>query len=881
MNTNKKTNANHPKVTGWLLRKIIQANDYDYVVGDLNESYQHTVAEKGRLWAWFWCWQEVLRSFPRFVKISVGCRYAVFMNYLKIVFRNIRKYKAYSFINIAGLATGMACCLLILLWVHDEWQYDRYHKNTDRIFRVYGKGLINTSEINMPYSPAPMAETLVDDCPEVESAVRLYNPGEMLVKHGDRNFTENRFLFADASIFEVFTFPMIRGNPETALIRPHSLVLTKSTAHKYFGDEDPMGRMIVLNNGTDYQVTGIVEDVPRQSHFHFDILGSLSSLDVSRTPHWISNTFYTYLVLKEGYAPVALESKFPAMIAKYMGPHVQQEMGVSYEQFLASGNRYGYYLQSLADIHLHSNLNNELEANGDIRYVTIFSAIALFVLLIACANYMNLATARSAARAKEVGIRKVIGSNRAQLIRQFLAESVTLSILSLLIALLLTQLLMPIFGSLSGKSLNLKGLANVYWMIGLVGFTILVGVLAGSCPAFYLASFRPVAVMKGRIRAGMKQSRLRSGLVVFQFGISIFLIVATLVISKQLRFIQNRKLGFEKEHLVLLQGGQSLGQQKDAFKEALLKHPNVYGVTGSSTVPGKRFGSTGFRIEQATAGQMHMLLQIYADHDFMRTYGIKIIKGRDFSREMSTDVSNVIINESAAHTFGLLDPTGKRIVEVHPDPTFNTMLNIIGVVQDFHSESMHRRIQPLAIHLFPDAMQYLSIRIAPDDVAGTLDYIKKQWVQFASGQPFDPTFLDREYDALYSAEQRTGQLYTAFSVLSIFIACMGLLGLASFYAEQRTKEIGIRKVLGSSVRGIVLLTTREFVKWVVMANVLAWPLAYFVMHRWLQNFAYQTQIGIDVYVLSAGLALVIALSTVGYQIIRAARADPVDALRYE
>jgi len=880
MNTNKKTNANHPKVTGWLLKKIIQANDYDYVVGDLNEFYQHTVMEKGRLRAWFWCWQEVLRSFPRFVKVSACCRYAVFMNYLKIVVRNIKKYKAYSFINIAGLATGMACCLLILLWVHDEWQYDRYHKNTDRIFRVYGKGLINTSEINMALSPAPMAQTLVDECPEVESAVRLYNPGNVLIRHGDRYFTENRFLFADASIFEVFTFPTIRGNPETALMRPNSLVLTKSTAQKYFGDEDPMGRMIVLNNGTDYQVTGIVEDVPCQSHFHFDMLGSLNSLDISRTPHWISNTFYTYLVLKEGYAPDALESKFPAMIAKYMGPHVQQEMGASFEQFLALGNRYGFFLQPLTDIHLHSNLNNELEANGDMRYVTMFSAIALFVLLIACANYMNLATARSAARAKEVGIRKVAGSSRTQLIRQFLTESVTVSILSLLIALLLTQLLMPVFGSLSGKSLNVKVLANVYWIIGLVGFTTLVGVLAGSYPAFYLASFRPAAVMKGKLKAGMKQSRLRSGLVVFQFGISIFLIVATLVVSKQLRFIQNRKLGFEKEHLILLQGSQSLGQQKDAFKEALLKHPNVYGVTGSSTVPGKRFGSTGFRIDQATAGQMHMLLQIYADHDFIRTYGIKIVQGRDFSREMSTDVSSVIINESAARTFGLLNPTGKRIVEVHPDPTFNDMLNIIGVVQDFHSESMHRRIQPLAIHLY-NAVRYVSIRIAPDDVAGTLDYIKKQWVQFASGQPFDPTFLDREYDALYTAEQRTGQLYSVFSGLSIFIACLGLFGLASFSAEQRTKEIGIRKVLGSSVRGIVLLTTREFVKWVVMANILAWPLAYFVMHRWLQNFAYQTQIGIDVYVFSSVLALMIALLTVGYQIIRVARADPVDALRYE
>ena len=803
-------------------------------------------------------------------------------NYVKIALRNLLKSKGYTFINVAGLAVGLACCLLILLFVRDELSYDRHHEKADQIYRITLEALLGEQEINGPIAPAPMAQALVNDYPEVVQATRLFTfSGETFVRYEDKRFVEERFFFGDSTVFEVFTFPLLRGDPETALVEPNTVVLTESTARKYFGAEDPVGQTIRIDEENDYEVTGVMADVPENSHFHFDFLGSLGTLDRSRSPVWVSNNFRTYFILAEGQSAEALEAKFPAMVEKYAGPQVEEILGITIEQFFASGGRFEFHLQALTDIHLHSQLNYEIEPNGDITYVYAFSIIAFLMLLIACINFMNLATARSAGRAKEVGVRKVLGSNRRQLTLQFLMESMLLSVIALGVALVLAVVLLPVFNTLSGKALQIN-YGDGAVLAGLVGLAVLVGLLAGSYPAFFLASFRIVNVLKGKGQAGLKSSRLRSGLVVFQFVISIALMIGTAMVYRQVDYVQNKHLGFEKEHVIVLERFDALGPQQEAFKEQIRQHSNVVAVAGANTLPGRTFGDTSFFPEGSPPDQLRNIRLLFSDFDLFETLNLELVDGRFFSHDFSTDSTAIILNEAAVKEFGLTvsEAVGKRLVSPGFSDEEEQYIPIIGVMKDFHFQSLHDAIRPLGMFIGRN-LSYLAVRIRPDDIPGTLARLETEWQAFAPEQPFTYSFLDSDVDALYQEDQRQGSLFGTFALLAIVIACLGLFGLAAFTAEQRTKEIGVRKVLGASVPGIIVLLSKEFTKLVVVAFVVAAPVAYLVIDRWLQGFAFRVDISWWIF-LTAGLAaLVIAWLTVSYQSIRAALTNPVEALRYE
>lgn len=802
----------------------------------------------------------------------------MFKNYLKIAWRHLLKQRGYTFINMAGLSVGLACCWLILLYVRDDLSYDRFHERADRIYRVTIHGRMAGNEVTAATSPVPMAATLVADYPEVITATRL-KPADskVLVSYQERKFNEERGYFADSTFFEVFTFPLIEGNPNTALREPFSVVITEAMARKYFGDENPMGKILLFDKHQGYQVTGIAKDIPQQSHFHFDFLSSFNSWDVSRSTAWTSNHLYTYLLLPPDYPAEKLAAKFPKLVGKYVGPQMEQDMGVTYDQFVAEGGVYEYALQPLSQIHLHSHLTGEIEPNSDAGYLTAFSLVAIFILLLACINFMNLATARSASRAKEVGLRKVVGSSRGQLVRQFLLESLCVSGLALLFAIVLVELLLPVFNDLSGKELVSAFADN--WRIApiLVATVIGVGLLAGSYPAFFLAAFRPVVVLKGGKSLGSRShAPLRRILVVSQFVISIILMIGTLVVYKQLQFVRSRELGFDKEHVLLLHRAETLGTQVPAFESTLKQYPGIQSVTATYHLPGRDVWQNVYQIEGERKEEGYILANLNIGFDFIETLGMELVSGRSFSPNHSTDSSAFILNEAAVSKLGWQGPLGKILI--NPGGFKGA---VIGVVKDFHFASLHQEIQPLVMNLSREGVRFVAVRIRGDKTEAALDFVENAWQQYVPGQPMEYSFLDGDFARLYRADQNTGQILGAFSGVSIIIACLGLFGLASFSAEQRIKEIGVRKILGASVGKLVLLLTGEFTQLVLMALLVATVPAYFLMHRWLQNFAYRIDIGWWIFAFAGGLALLIALLTVSTQAIRAALANPVDSLRYE
>jgi putative ABC transport system permease protein len=807
----------------------------------------------------------------------------VFGNYFKTALRSIAKHKGYSFINITGLAIGMACCLLILMFVNDELSYDNYHENADRIYRVAGAIRFGGRDFNHAVCPAPMAKTLLSDYPDIIDAVRFRDSGSFIVKYGDNSFKETRFIYSDNSIFNVFTIPLLQGDSKTALRNPKTLVMSRKTAEKYFGTENPMGKVIKIDNKTDYIVTGIFDKIPSNSHFHFDMIASIESIEESREVAWLNNNFQTYLLLGKNVDPKSMEAKFPEMIKKYMAPQVQQYLGQSLEKLVANGSvNIRFYLQPLRNIHLHSDLVAELEANSDIKYVYIFSAIALFVLIIASINFMNLSTARSAGRAKEVGIRKVMGSTRSRLIGQFLSESMLLSTIAMLIALVLVNLALPFFNNLSGKELTMANNYSLPMVLSMLLITLLTGLLAGSYPAFMISAFLPISVLKGQFKSGAKSGSLRSGLVVFQFTASIILIIGTLVVMNQLDYIRNKKLGFDKEQVLILHNTYLLNDQAETFKNELLKSPHIKYATisGYLPVPSNR-NVSGVFPEGKYDEKTSTAIQIWrVDHDYIKTLGMNIIEGRDFSKEFSTDTSAAIINRKTVEQFGWDKPLGKRISRFKNNEDVLEDFTVIGVVEDFHFDSLRDNIGPLM--MYPgDNKELISFRIDSGDIAGTIGLLKDTWNRFLPDQPFEYSFLDERFNNVYRAEQRIGKIFASFAVLAIFVGCLGLFGLAAFVAEQRTKEIGIRKVLGASVSSIIALLSKEFVLLVGIANLIAWPIAYFIMKQWLQDFAYKTALSPWTFLAAGITALLIALITISFQSIKAALANPVKSIKYE
>ena len=804
-------------------------------------------------------------------------------NNLRIALRNLRKYKAFSLINIVGLAVGTACCILIFLYVKDELSYDKFNKNANRIYRVNLQAKVNNAEINSADSPAPMGAALLNNFPEVEAYTRVRNTSFPVIRYKDKAFSEERFFFADSTFFDVFTIKFLEGNPRTALAKPNSLVLTEATARKYFGNEEPIGKILNADHVRDYQVTGVVKGFPPNSHFHFDFLASMSTYKDSRSPFWLSNNYYTYLLLRKGADPVKLYNEMSKMVKKYVSPQLKLSIGVNIEQFESAGNRYTYNLQPLTSIHLHSHLADEIEPNSDISYVYIFSAIAIAILLIASINFMNLSTARSERRAKEVGIRKTLGSNRGQLVRQFIAESVLLSFISVMLAIVIVELVIPSFNSLSTKQISLNLFNNFFSLPLLAAFAVIVGIIAGSYPAFYLSSFRPAHILKSDSRKGNRKSMLRGGLVIFQFAVSIVLFIGTFIIQDQLNYIQDKNLGFNKEQVVIINKTDDIGKNIESFKRELAGYPKVVKVTNSTSIPGNQRGDTAYKIEGTSANQSVDIRVIGCDYNFTNTYDIKMAAGRFFSKEHPSDTMAVVLNQAAVRSFGVSNPVGKNLVEYGKTQDKSINHRIIGVVKDFNFESLHQKIRPLVFRLFGsrDFGRFVSVRIAAGDYQNTISFIEKTWKKFAGDQAFDYSFFDQTWSHLYIAEQRTSKVSLVFSVLAIFIACLGLLGLAAFVTEQRTKEIGIRKVLGASMLEIFILLSKEFTKWVVIANVIAWPVAYFIMKNWLNDFAYKVSITPWIFLYSGVLALIIAVFTVSSQVIKAARANPVKSLRYE
>lgn len=799
-------------------------------------------------------------------------------NYFKIAIRNIIKHKSFSFINILGLAIGIACSILILLFVTNELSYDKFHEKADRIYRIAVRASIGDTKINQTYSSSITFQKLLEDFPEIENGVKFLKIGRVPVILDKKTFYESRFYAVDSTFYDVFTIPLIQGNPKTVLSNPNTMVVSKNTAIKYFGNTDAVGKVLIADFGPegsiDFKITGVSENVPDNSHFHYDLLVSSASFPTYiNDPGWSSNNFISYVVLKKGTSKEGVEEKLKEFTRKYMG-------GERFDKWVAQGNFWEYYLQPVTKIHLNSDLNGEFEANGNETYVYIFSVISIIILLIACINFMNLSIAKSSLRAKEVGLRKVVGSSRNKLMRQFLSESVLLSYISLALGIVIVEILLPLYRNLIGRQLEIHYFDNFVVIPSLLAFGLIVGIISGSYPAFFLSSFKPITVFKGNLGSSKGSSWLKNVLVVFQFTISIFLIIGTLVVYQQLKFFQNQKLGFEKDQVLVVSNPGSLGNNIIPFKEALRKFSSVMDVSGSNTLPGKGFSNIGFGAE--AVDQSFTLNLCVCDYDFLKTLKLKLAQGRFFSRDFVSDSNAAVLNEKAVELLGWNNPIGKRINNWAQN---RGNFVVIGVIKDYHYESLHHKIRPMALFLsggyYTNVERCISVRLNSENISGTIKYIENTWNNFAQNMPFEYSFLDEDFDNLYINEKQTRKLFTIFSCLAIFIACLGLFGLVSFIADRKTKEIGIRKVLGASVSGIVTILNKSFIKLVLIANFIAWPAAWYAMNRWLQNFAYRIKLSWWMFVLAALISLMIALITVSSQTVKAALKNPVNSLRYE
>lgn len=808
------------------------------------------------------------------------------LNNLKIAWRNLVKNRFFTLLNIAGLAIGVACFLLICLYVTDELSYDRYHEKADRIYRINSDIIFGGTALKLAVSSDPMGAALKKDYPELEEFVRIYaSEGSKMIKKDNAFIQETNVAYADSTFFDVFTFPALEGETHTALNEPNTVVISASAAEKYFGTTHAIGKFVELNDDKHslFKVTAVIKDMPLNSHFRYDFLFSMDNVDYG-FGNYLSHNFATYLLFKKGSDVKAFEKKFPAYINKYILPQAQGMMQVtSMEEFEKLGNKLAYHLVPVTSIHLHSDRSAELGVNGNIQYVYIFSAVAIFILLIACVNFMNLSTARSANRSKEVGIRKVLGSEKGTLVRQFLAESTLVSFISILFAVGLSMVALSYFNGISGKTIALSAIASPGFLIFLFCLPIVIGLLAGTYPAFYLSSFNPITVLKGKPNAGAKKSRLRSALVVFQFATSIVLMVGTIVVYKQLNYIQTKKIGFNKDQVLTVAGTWSLGNNYQAFRNEVEKIPGVKGSTQAAYLPvssSSRSDNTFFKEAVMDIKGGFNMQNWRVDENYIPLMGMEMAAGRNFSREFLSDSTAIIINESTAQLLGYKDPLGK-IIYSGANPGAEPMpQTIIGVVKNFNFESMKQRIAPLCLTL-GNANWVTAFKVESSNLPAIIKEIEKKWGAFAPAMPFRYEFLDNAFSNMYNAEQRAGKVVLSFSILAILIACLGLFGLASYMAEQRTKEIGVRKVLGATVNNIVTMMSKDFMKLVLLSAVFAIPIAAWGMHLWLQNFAYRINISWWIFAAAGSGAIIIALITVSFQAIKAALTNPVKSLRSE
>ncbi len=808
----------------------------------------------------------------------------MFKSSLKIAVRNLLKHKMYSFINISGLTIGITCCLFIMSYVFYELSYDRFHKNSDRIYRINTDLKFGAAELQIPVCSDLMGPILKKDYPQVEEYTRIYNiTDNVYIKKGNQCYNEHRIACVDSTFFRVFSFPALYGDAKNALNEPNSVVISKSMADKYFGTDDAVGKYLETNiyGSTLFKVTAVIKDMPDNSHFRFDFLFPMSNLKYD-WGNFVSSNFHTYLLLKEGTDYKKFEKNFSEYTGRYEFPYAKKHLQIqSREEFEKAGNKLEHSLIPLTDIHLYSKRQQELSSSGNVAYVYILSAVALFILLIACVNFMNLTTAGSANRAREVGIRKVLGTERRSIIFQFLAESVLMALISVAISVVIVSDALPLFNDLIGKNLDARILSSAPVLLTLILLPFIVGIIAGSYPAFYLSRFMPGEILKGKLIRGSKSGGMRSALVIFQFTASIVLITGTIIIYRQLNFIQNKNLGYQKDQILIINDAYMLGRNADAYKYEMTKVPGVISGTMSAflPIPSER-NFSAFYTQAATVSEGGLTMQRWKiDRDYLKTLGIKLIEGRNFSRDFISDSASIIINQTAVKQLGYNNPVDK-ILYTWVGGGRVKQYKIIGVVKDFNFESLHQDIGPLCFVL-ERSSGLISFKVKAAQIPFILNQAEKKWKSIGAGMPFSYRFMDDSFNQIYKNEKRIGLIAFSFSVLAILIACLGLFGLATFLIEQKTKEIGIRKVLGAPVHSIIFMISKEFFKWIVIANIIAIPVAYYFMNNWLKDFAYRINISWWIFLFAGGIALMIALVTIIFKALKAAAANPVKSLRYE
>lgn len=824
---------------------------------------------------------------PRFTVVLL-----MLSNFITIAFRQLNKYRFYTLINVLGLTTGIAACLMIFLYVRFELSYDRFHENADRIVRIDWEVFFGGTQTYNAAITAPMAEVIVRDFPEVEAAARFRFNGSAQFRKDIDNIVEPRVVYADNEVFKIFTLPFVSGNPSVALKDPQSMVVSETFADRFFPGEDAVGKTLVKDSKTLYTITGVIKDIPENSHFHFNVFLSMEGLAESKNGNWIGGPFNTYLLLRPGTDHQALEKKFPAMVNTYLMPYAASVLGGTFiDEFQKDRqNHLTLHVRPLTDIHLHSHLRNELEGNGDVKYVYVFSIIAIFILAIACINFMNLATARSAKRAREVGVRKVMGSTRRKLVFQFLLESCILSFVSFLLALAASDLMLPAFNSLTGLHLTIP--FSSFTLMAMLGTAaLIVGVAAGIYPGLILSGFRPAEVIKGKTGPGIQSSFLHRGLVIFQFTISILLTIATLAVYSQMEYMKAADLGFRKEQVIRMRDVQNAGDRLYNFRDIMLTHPMIKSGTVSSYFPGPgsarqtpliwRHGSSPLP-ENAVNIEKWLV-----DDDYVNTLGMEVITGRDFSPDFPSDSSAVILNEAALKGLELGEnPIGQKVTLLHQNDDGSESKDeletytVIGVVRDFNFESLRQNVTPLGLFQGKSTGQ-IAFRFEAGNAQEVIDVLKDNWKKIAPGEPFSYGFLDADFENTFSTEKRLGEIFVVFTGLAIIIACLGLFALTAFTAEQRTKEIGIRKVLGASVNQIMVLLSAAFGRLILISFVIAVPLAALGIQWYLQQYAFRTDISYWIYIEAGTLAFILAMATMGFQCIRAAKANPVDSLKHE
>ncbi|MDP4223627.1 MAG: ABC transporter permease [Bacteroidota bacterium] len=803
-------------------------------------------------------------------------------NLLRHSLRSFKRQRSYIIINILGLSIGIACSLLIALYVINEASYDRFNTKKDRIFRLVLNGKLSGQEFLGAYTCAPIGPTMLREYPEVEDYLRMSGRGPTVVGYKDLTFTDDHIIEADSAFFNFFTIPLIKGDPKNVLNAPRRAVISESTARRIFGNEDPIDKPIKIGDDTArYIISGVMSDIPGNSHFEANILTSFMTDPRSQNPIWLSNSYSTYLLLKPNSSYKTVDEKIPAMLEKYVGPEVQRIMGISLQDFKAQGNKYRFYLQNLKDIHLDPSIQQEFKAASDPKYLVIFGSISVLIVLIAAINFMNLATAQATRRSKEVGIKKLGGSTRGMLISQFLMESFFLALVSLVIAMIIIWLTLPYFNNLLGTHLELRLFAKWFTIPALILFTLFVGFLSGSYPAFFLSSFNPVDVLKGSIRGSTHNGRLRRILVVFQFAVSILLITGTLVMYRQIFFMLNKDVGFNKENLLVINRAQALGPKVESFREAIKQIPGVINISSSTALPGRNNNLNGYGIE-GRKDESFLLQTGWVDWDFINTFGMTLARGRNFDKSFTTDKEACIVNESAIKNFGINNIENTRFMLPLDSGRFR-YLQVIGVVKNFNFESLRNPIQPYML-IFKgneNLWGYVSVKLRPQNIQQTIAEIEKKWKEFTSNDPMQYFFVDEDFRQMYSQERQNAQLAVIFSILAIFIAAMGLFGLTSYTVEQRTKEIGVRKAMGSSISGIYIIISREIFILVSVSAIIAWPLIYLIASKWLQNFYYRINPGVFSFFAGLAVAIGVATLTISYRIVKAAMVNPAQSLKYE